>query len=98
MNKPTVTASTVREFFRNNEKRFASLSEAAQTTVAEGARGRLHPEVIKSFNKGRKNRYELGATSAVAQAKRAQRAELVEKGLAGKRGPLRKEVLAQVKA
>lgn len=97
MSKSTVTAATVRSFFRGNEKRFAALSDEAKVTVEEGARGRLHPEAIKSFNKGRKNRYELGATAQVAKARKEARAALVEKGLAGTRGPLRKDVAAQVK-
>lgn len=98
MNKSTVTAATVRSFFRGNEKRLHALSPEAQATVAEGARGRLHPEAVKSFNRGRKNRYELGATAEVAAARKAARAVLVEKGLAGTRGPLRKDVAAQAKA
>lgn len=104
MSKPTATAptaATVREFFRGNEKRLARLSEAAAATVAVGARGRLHPQVIANYNRGRKpeRQYVLGATSAAKAAKAAQRDALREAGVAvGARGPLSKEALAQTKA
>lgn len=89
MSKSTVTAATVREFYRANAKRMGRLSEAAQATVAEGARGRLHPQVIKDYNRGRKNTYALGAGKAVAAAREAERAALREAGVeVGKRGPL----------
>lgn len=42
-----ITASTVRNYFREDAKRMESLPEAARASVAEGARGRLHPEVIQ---------------------------------------------------
>ena len=97
----TVTAAEVREFFRANEKRMASLSAAAQATVREGARGRLHPQAVKVHNSRRRTRqYVLGASGAEAAARKAERATLVEKGLAGRRGPLSKaakETLSQSK-
>lgn len=100
MSKSTVTAATVREFFRADEKRMARLPEAAQVTVAKGARGRLHPEVIAEFNKRRKadRRYEVGASGAVVAERKAQRKALAESGVAvGKRGPLSKDALAALK-
>ena len=72
-----VTAATVREFFRADEKRVARLkSDEARHTVHKGARGRLHPEVIAAYNKGRKpeRQYALGAgkvAKAQAQERRA---------------------------
>lgn len=94
------TAAVVRDTFRSNEKRMARLSPEAQKTVAPGARGRLHPEVIANFNRGRKpaNRYELGATKASVDAKAAARAKAASAGVkVGKRGPLSKEALAALK-
>lgn len=97
-----VTAAEVRTALRTSGKA-ASLSEAAQATVAEGARGRLHPEAIKAFNKGRKahRRYVLGAGSQVKAQAVAARAAAAEAGIpVGKRGPLPKAAkvaLGQVK-
>lgn len=99
MNKSSiVTAAQVREFFRADEKRIARVSEDAAKTVRKGARGRLHPEVIEAYNKGRKaeKRYVSGATgTAQAQAKAealALRVKAFDQNLAvGARGPLSKE-------
>jgi hypothetical protein len=97
------TAADVRALFREDEKRMAALPEAAQATVKAGARGRLHPDAIKAFNKGRKahRRYVLGASSAAKAQVKAQREALVKAGVpVGKRGPLNaaaKEALASVK-
>lgn len=95
-----ITAATVREFLRD-EKRFAGLSEAAQRTVREGARGRLHPDAIKAYNKGRKadRRYVLGAGKAVKAEAKAKREALRAQGVAvGSRGPLPKVKAEQPKA
>ena len=91
-----VTAAVVREFYRADAKRIARLAPEAAKTVAKGARGRLHPEVIKGYNKGRKadRQYVLGSSTSVAQQHKATRAALVEKGLAGKRGRLSAEAQA----
>lgn len=101
MSKALVTAATVRSFYRSNEKRFDRLSPEAQVTVREGARGRLHPEVMKDYNRGRKNQYALGNSGAVKAQAKADREALAQAGVAvGKRGPLSaaaKEVLAQSK-
>ena len=101
----TVTAAEARAFLRE-PKRFAALSAEAQATVAEGAKGRLHPEAVALHNRRRRTRqYVTGATkdaSAAAKALRAE-AEAVAKrnGLTvGKRGPIPtavKEVMAQSK-
>lgn len=88
------TAADVRALFRSNETRMGRLSEAAQATVREGARGRLHPDAIKEFNKGRKpgRRYVLGATKDAKAAQAALRVKAAEAGLpVGKRGPLSRE-------
>lgn len=97
------TAADVRAFLRSNPKRVERLSEQAQATLREGARGRLHPEVIASYNKGRKpeRQYVLGrGRLAKAEAKQA-RERAAEAGVeVGKRGPLpkaAKEFLAQPK-
>ena len=95
------TAADVRATLRGNEKRLARLSPEAQATLREGARGRLHPEAIKEFNKGRKpeRQYVLGATTAATENRKAARAALAKAGVeVGKRGPLNaaaKDALAQ---
>ncbi len=91
MSKP-ITAAVVREFLRD-EKRFGNLSPEAQATVKSGARGRLHPQAIKAYNKGRKagRRYELGANAVVKAEAKAAREALRASGVAvGARGPLPK--------
>lgn len=91
------TAAVVREFLRD-ETRFGSLSPEAQATVREGARGRLHKEAIKRYNKGRKadRQYVLGAGTVANAERKAQRSALVAKGLAGTRGPLSKAAQVSV--
>jgi hypothetical protein len=103
MPKP-VTAAVVRERMSADSKRTAGLSEAALHTLAPGARGRLHPEVISAYNKGRKpaQRYVLGATRAAVTAQKAQNVALREQAAkagitVGKRGPLPKAFLASLK-
>lgn len=103
MSKP-VTAAVVRERMRADAKRTANLSEQALHTLAEGARGRLHPEVIASYNKGRKStqRYVSGATRAAvaerkAEAKAAREAAAKAGIKVGTRGPLPKAALASLK-
>jgi hypothetical protein len=95
MSKPSPTRPTgqdVRAFYRSNPARMAKLSDAAQHTLAPGARGRLHASVIADYNKGRKpeRQYVLG----VGKALKAERAEVrkvaVANGLTGLRGPLSK--------
>lgn len=98
----TVTAAEVRNFFREDAKRLDALSPAARVTVAEGARGRLHPEAVKVHNTRRRTRqYVLGASKDAVAAQRGLRAAAAEAGVSvGKRGPLSKaarEVLAQSK-
>lgn len=95
----TVTASTVRAYFRENTARVtkANLSDAAKHTLREGARGRLHPEVIEAYNKKRRteSRYALGANAKVKSEREAQRQRLIDAGVeVGKRGPLTKEAKA----
>lgn len=100
MSKPTVvTAREVREFFRADEKRVSRLSPEAAATVAEGARGRLHPEAVKVHNARRRTRqYVLGASKAAVAKREAQREALRESGVpVGKRGPLSKDALARLK-
>lgn len=66
MNLP-VTAANVRSHFQDSAKALANLPEAAQSTVVKGARGRLHPEVIAAFNKGKapSKRYVEGTPRTV---------------------------------
>lgn len=94
----TVTAATVRAYFRAEPKRMDALkTEEARHTVAEGARGRLHPEVIKVYNAKRRTtaRYAEGANAKVKAETEANRKRLVEAGIeVGKRGPLSKEAKA----
>lgn len=105
MSKRTVspvrpTASDVRAFFRANPERVAKFkSDKAAHTVAEGARGRLHPEVIASYNKGRKpeRQYVLGRGKEVKAEAVALRERAVSLG-AGKRGPIKADVLAKIQA
>lgn len=99
-----ITAAVVRQRMSTDAKRTAGLSEKALHTLAPGARGRLHPEVIAAYNKGRKpaQRYVLGATRQANIAAKAEAQALREqakaKGLTvGTRGPLPKSVLASLK-
>lgn len=103
MSKSTVptrpTAADVRTFAATaTTKAFTSLSDEAKHTLRPGARGRLHPDVIKAFNKGRKpeRQYVLGRGIAKKAEAASLRAEVVALG-GGKRGPIAKAVLAQVK-
>jgi hypothetical protein len=92
------TAAQVREALRTDAKRTAGLSEQAMHTLS--SRGRLHPDVIKAYNKGRKpeKRYALGNSRQAVTARKAQREALVKAGVAvGKRGPLPKAFLASLK-
>ena len=96
----TITANAVRTYFRADAKRFEALSPEAQKTVAEGARGRLHPDAIKAFNvKRRKDaRYVSGNTLIVTAESKAKARETREaiaaKGIpVGKRGRLSKTAL-----
>lgn len=92
-----ITASTVRNYFREDAKRMESLPEAARASVAEGARGRLHPEVIKAYNvkRAKARRYTEGANAKVKGQAEANRKALAEAGIkVGGRGPLSKEAKA----
>lgn len=99
MSKSTVspaTAAQVRAFYNDPTKgaaRIASLTDA--TCVRPGARGRLSPEAINGYNKGKPvaRRYVSGATkTAVAAqkdaAKQARDAAMTAGLPVGKRGPL----------
>lgn len=105
MSKSTVspaTAAMVRAFYNDPAKgaaRTAALTKGAQS-VAPGSRGRLHPEAIAGYNKGKPEarRYVTGTTkAAIAQAKGeavALRAKAAAAGVeVGKRGPLPKAFL-----
>lgn len=63
-----VTAADVRKAMRSDESLRAGLSDDALHTIADKARGRLHPNVIEAFNKGRKpsERYNERAQRTVA--------------------------------
>lgn len=95
MSKSTTapTAAVVREFFRADEKRLDRLTPEARKTVETGARGRLHPQVIKGYNKGRKpeRQYVLGAGKAAKSRAAEHREALRAQGISvGARGPLPK--------
>lgn len=97
-----VTAAVVRERMRADSKRTAGLSDKALHTL--NSRGRLHPDIIKAYNKGRKpaQRYVLGATRTAVTAQKAEnkakREALVKAGVqVGTRGPLPKAALASLK-
>lgn len=99
-NTAPVTARTVREFFAADPKRAERLkTDKARHTVAEGARGRLHPEVIAAFNKGRKpeRQYVLGV-GVKAKAEAAVLREKVVAAGGGTRGPIKADVLAKIQA
>lgn len=95
----TATAADVRAFFRDEAKgsaRMSSLKDA--TCVKPGARGRLSPEAIAAYNKGKTaaRRYVTGNTGEVtASAKEAAlnlRVAAFDKNVAvGQRGPLSNE-------
>lgn len=53
-NAQPVTAKMVRAEARQGGPRYANLSDAALVTIAEGARGRLHPDVRDAYNADRK--------------------------------------------
>ena len=94
-----VTAAMVRAYFQGSPERLAVLSPEAQKTVREGARGRLHPQAVKAFNSKRKahRRYTLGNTTVATSTRKAQRADLMARGLTGARGPLSKAAKAALK-
>lgn len=100
----TRTAADVRAFFHDEAKgeaRTMALPEAARKCLSPTARGRLHPEAITAFNKGKAVglRYNSGASGQVASEAKAQAATLralaVEQGVvkAGQVGPLPKAFL-----
>lgn len=95
--KSIVTARVVREVIRSNAKAMEALSPEARKTVEPGARGRLHPEVVKAYNRNRRGdrRYVLGAgKEAQAQIRTARREAAEVAAVRGipmpKRGPLPK--------
>jgi len=99
-----VTAAVVRSKMQGDTKRLAGLSDKALHTLRAGARGRLHPEVIAAYNKGRKpnQRYVLGATrqaniAAKAEAQALREAAKAQGLTVGTRGPLPKSVVASLK-
>lgn len=99
MSKPSPTRPTlaqVREFYRARPERVARLSERAQHTLAEGARGRVPAEVVSDYNRGRKpeRQYVVGVGVKAKAEAAEQRAALREQGLAGTRGPLSKAAKA----
>lgn len=106
MNKPTVTAGQVRDYFNADPKRLAALSEDARKTVerveGKSPRGRLAPEAVALHNKRRKVAYESGASNAAKAAAKEQAASLRaaarEAGFeVGSKGPLPKAFLATLK-
>jgi len=98
MNKSTktATAADVRAFYRDEKKgaaRTATLPDP--TCVLPGARGRLSPEAIAGYNKGKPaaRHYVTGNSGEVAAAAKGEalslRVKAFEAGEAvGQRGPL----------
>lgn len=88
------TAAQVRAFYAANPERASKFSEHVQRVITpgSGARGQLPQVVIDDYNKGVKpeRQYVRGQSGAVKADRLAQRASLIKKGLAGKRGPLSK--------
>jgi hypothetical protein len=93
------SASDVRAFYNASPARLAKLSEKAALTITGrpgtvGVRGRLHPEVIADFNKGRKSDRQYVAqgnrAKAAQEQAKATRKALMDAGLAGAKGPLSK--------
>lgn len=84
------TAKDVRAFYAANTARTEKFSERARHTLV--SRGQLAQSVIEDYNKGVKpeRQYVRGQSSAVKSDRLAVRKSLIEKGLAGKRGPLSK--------
>ncbi|HWV45310.1 MAG TPA: hypothetical protein VN039_04655 [Nitrospira sp.] len=84
------TAKDVRAFAAAHPERFSTLSERSQHTLV--SRGQLAQDVIDTYNKGVKpeRQYVRGQSGAVKGERMALRHSLIEKGLAGKRGPLSK--------
>lgn len=84
------TAAQVRAFYAANPERTEKFSERAAHTLV--SRGQLAEEVIADYNKGVKpeRQYVRGQSGQVKADRLAVRASLIEKGLAGKRGPLSK--------
>lgn len=100
-----VTAAVVRQYFAENPAKAADLSDQARKTVQVGQRGRLSPDAIKAFNKGRKpnRRYVVGVSRTAALARQAEVTALREaaasQGIVVKsRGRLPKAVHALAKA
>jgi hypothetical protein len=85
---PAPTAADVRAEAKAKPEKYAHLSERARHTLDN--RGRLHPEVIKTHNKGKRpnRRYVLGATGAAKAQAQSARAAYVAAG-GGKRGPMK---------
>lgn len=88
------TAADVRAFYAAHPERAAKFSERVQHVITpkSGARGQLPQCVIEDYNRGVKpeRQYVRGQSGAVKADRLALRAGLIEKGLAGKRGPLSK--------
>lgn len=102
MSKSTVspaTANMVRAFYSDESKGAARLAalptDKARQSVLPGARGRLSPEAIAGYNKGKPEarRYVTGTTKAAVTAQKdaakAAREAARKAGLpVGNRGPL----------
>ena len=85
------TKADVRAFYAAHPERAAKFSERAQHSIV--SRGQLSQVVIDDYNKGVKpeRQYVRGQGKAIKADRLAVRASLIEKGLAGKRGPLSKQ-------
>jgi hypothetical protein len=85
------TKADIRADFEAKPEKYAHLTDAQRHSIV--SRGQVAHAAIKVFNKGRKahRQYVPGQGLTVKADRAAQRADLISRGLAGKRGPLSKE-------
>lgn len=92
------TKADIRAEFLANPTKYAGLSEKEQHSIV--SRGQVAAKAIAVYNRGRKahRRYVPGQGQTVKAQKAQVRADLVSRGLAGKRGPLSKAAQSALKA
>jgi hypothetical protein len=85
------TKADIRADFEAKPEKYAGLTDSQRHSIV--SRGQVSHAAIKVFNKGRKGhrQYVPGQGGIKKGERAAQRADLISRGLAGKRGPLSKE-------
>lgn len=85
------TKADIKADFEKNPAKYSALSEKEQHSIV--SRGQVAHSAIKVFNRGKKGyrQYKPGQGLVKKGERAAQRADLVARGLAGKRGPLSKD-------